>query len=356
MDNSYNSILNRLKDKVQSSASKLEGSFTFDNLSSVANELAKFYSYDVTTLLDRIHVYTATGEDLDKLGKFEHNIQRLEATYEEATFKIFGDTGKTINDGMGIKSEDTEVIFYIKGDYIIGASGTATVTGIAAGKGSGYRLYPGAKLKFLEKYTGLTRVEIDTISSGGYDRESDENYRKRIHEAEANVVGYGNISWYKATAKSVAGVDKVKVIDLARGPGTVDVLIVAKGNEAANEALIKKVKDVIESQRLAGADVLVKAANTYPIDINATIRIKAGVNIEDIKKTFNKALNTYFSELDFDTSLKPRVSYAKILGLLLNIANVTDVDNMIINKRTESIDIEPGSFPIISGINIGVSV
>ena len=359
MDNSYNSILNRLKDKVQSSASKLEGSFTFDNLSSVANELAKFYSYDVTTLLDRIHVDTATGEDLDKLGKFEHNIQRIEATYEEATFKVYGDVGRAVTDGIGIKSEDTEVLFYIKGDYIIGASGMVAVTGIAAGKGSGYRLYPGAKLKFLEKYTGLTKVEIDTISSGGYDRESDENYRKRIHEAEANVVGYGNIAWYKMTAKSVAGVDKVKVIDLARGPGTVDVLIVAKGNEAANEALIKKVRDVIESNRLAGANVLVKAANTYPIDINATIRIKAGANganIEDIKKAFNRALNTYFSELDFDTSLKQRVSYAKILGLLLNIANVTDVDNMIINKRTESIDIEPGSFPIISGINIGVAV
>ena len=356
MDNSYNSILNRLKDKVQSSASKLEGSFTFDNLSSVANELAKFYSYNVTTLLDRIHVDTATGEDLDKLGKFEHNIQRLEATYEEATFKVYGDVGRAVTDGIGIKSEDTEVLFYIKGDYIIGASGMVAVTGIAAGKGSGYRLYPGAKLKFLEKYTGLTKVEIDTISSGGYDRESDENYRKRIHEAEENVVGYGNIAWYKMTAKSVAGVDKVKVIDLARGPGTVDVLIVAKGNEAANEALIKKVKDVIESNRLAGANVLVKAANTYPIDINATIRIKAGANIEDIKKAFNRALNTYFSELDFDTSLKQRVSYAKILGLLLNIANVTDVDNMIMNKRTESIDIEPGSFPIISGINIGVAV
>lgn len=356
MDNSYSAILYRLKEKIQNPASKIEGSFTYDNLSSVSNELAKFYSYEVGTLLDRIHVDTATGEDLDKLGKFEHNIQRIEATYEEATFKVYGDVGRAVTDGIGIKSEDTEVLFYIKGDYIIGTSGVVTVTAIAAGKGSGYRLYPGAKLKFLEKYTGLTKVEIDTISSGGYDRESDENYRKRIHEAEANVVGYGNIAWYKMTAKSIAGVDKVKVIDLARGPGTVDVLIVAKGNEVANEALIKKVKDVIESQRLAGANVLVKAANTYPIDINATIRIKAGANIEDIKKTFNRALNTYFSELDFDTSLKQRVSYAKILGLLLNISNVTDVDNMIINKRTESIDIEPGSFPIISGINIGVSV
>lgn len=356
MDNSYNAILYRLKEKIQNPASKIEGSFTYDNLSSVANELAKFYSYEVGTLLDRIHVDTATGEDLDRLGKFEHSIQRIEATYEEATFKIFGDTGKAINDGMGIKSEDTEVIFYIKGDYIIGASGMVAVTGIAAGKGSGYRLYPGAKLKFLEKYTGLTKVEIDTVSSGGYDRESDENYRKRIHEAEANVVGYGNIAWYKMTAKSIAGVDKVKVIDLARGPGTVDVLIVAKGNEAANEALIKKVKDVIESQRLAGANVLVKSANTYPIDINATIRIKAGANIEDVKTAFKTALNVYFADLDFDTSLKQRISYAKILGLLLNIANVTDVDNMIINKRTESIDIEPGSFPIIFGISIGVAV
>ena len=356
MDNSYNAILYRLKEKIQNPASKIEGSFTYDNLSSVANELAKFYSYEVGTLLDRIHVDTATGEDLDRLGKFEHNIQRLEATYEEAVFKIYGEKGKTVADGTGIKSEDTGVIFYVRGDYIIGDSGVVMATGIAAGKGSGYRLYPGAKLKFLERYTGLTKVEIDTASSGGYDRESDESYRKRIHEAEANVVGYGNIAWYKATAKSVAGVGKVKVIDLARGPGTVDVLIVAKGNEAANEALIKKVKDVIESQRLAGANVLVKAANTYPIDINATIRVKAGVNIEDVKTAFKTALNAYFSDLDFDTSLKQRISYAKILGLLLNIANVTDVDNMIMNKRTESIDIEPGSFPIISGINIGVAV
>lgn len=355
MDNSYNSILNRLKDKVQSSASKLEGSFTFDNLSSVANELAKFYSYDVTTLLDRIHVDTAAGEDLDKLGKFEHNIQRLEATYEEAVFKVYGDVGRAVTDGMGIKSEDTEVLFHIRGNYIIGASGVATVTGIAAAKGSGYRLYPGAKLKFLERYIGLTRVEIDTASSGGYDRESDENYRKRIHEAETNVVGYGNVAWYKMTAKRVAGVDKVKVIDIARGPGTVDVIVIAKGNEVANEALIKKVKDVIESNRLAGADVQVKAANTYPIHINATIRVKNETYLEDIKTEFKKSLNTYFSDLDFDTSLKQRVSYAKILNMLLTIPNVTDVDTMIINKNSTSIDIEPGSFPVVTMISIEVA-
>ena len=355
MDNSYNAILYRLKEKIQNPASKIEGSFTYDNLSSVANELAKFYSYEVGTLLDRIHIDTATGEDLDRLGKFEHNIQRLEATYEEAVFKIYGEKGKTVADGTGIKSEDTGVIFYVRGDYIIGDSGVVTVTSIAAAKGSGYRLYPNAKLKFLERYTGLTKVEIDTVSSGGYDRESDENYRKRIHESEANVVGYGNIAWYKATAKSVTGVDKVKVIDLARGPGTVDVLIVAKGNEPANETLIKKVKDVIESNRLAGADVQIKAASTYPINISATIRVKNETYLEDIKTAFKKSLNTYFSDLDFDTSLKQRVSYAKILNMLLTIPNVTDVDTMIINKNTTSIDIESGSFPVVTMISIEVA-
>ena len=63
MDNSYSAILYRLKEKIQNPASKIEGSFTYDNLSSVANELAKFYSYEVGTLLDRIHVDTATGKD-----------------------------------------------------------------------------------------------------------------------------------------------------------------------------------------------------------------------------------------------------------------------------------------------------
>ena len=157
------------------------------------------------------------------------------------------------------------------------------------------------------------------------------------------------------TAKSVAGVDKVKVIDIARGPGTVDVIIVAEGNNVANEALIKKVKDVIESNRLAGADVQVKAANTYPININATIRIKDETYLEDVKTSFKKALNTYFSDLDFDTSLKQRVSYAKILNILLTMPNVIDVDTMMINKSNTSIDVEPGSFPIATMINIEVA-
>ena len=59
--------------------------------------------------------------------------------------------------------------------------------------------------------------------------------------------------------------------------------------------------------------------------------------------------------MDFDTSLKQRVSYAKILNILLTMPNVIDVDTMMINKSNTSIDVEPGSFPIATMINIEVA-
>lgn len=75
----------------------------------------------------------------------------------------------------------------------------------------------------------------------------------------------GNIAHYIQWAKEIPGVHKVKVFDLARGNGTVDVVLIADDNEPAPESLIADVAEYIESQRPIGADVLVTSAEAVEL-------------------------------------------------------------------------------------------
>ncbi len=48
---SYEEILNRMKDDITSESSKMEGTFTMDNLSIVANEIARILEMQINTIL-----------------------------------------------------------------------------------------------------------------------------------------------------------------------------------------------------------------------------------------------------------------------------------------------------------------
>ena len=54
--------------------------------------------------------------------------------------------------------------------------------------------------------------------------------------------------------------EAAQIYDLARGNGTVDVVIIADGSTVATQQLLNKVADYIEDKRPIGADVKVSAA------------------------------------------------------------------------------------------------
>ena len=347
MNNTFEAILERMTGRIRDEASTMEGSFTYDNLASVASELARFYDIEAGRLIDRSHLDTAKGEDLDRLGMGEHGIARLQATYEEAAFLIQGVPGTVLSPAVGIQPVDGDIVFYIAGNYRIPDGGSIMVNAKASQPGSGKRILAGTKLKFVDKYVGLTGATIPQSSSGGYDKETDEQYYKRILESESDVAGYGNLAWYKKTAKEVPGVRAVKVIDLARGVGTVDVIIAGEGTGEVAPALIQRVKEHIESKRIVGADVQVSGANLVAISVTASIRIRESADLSLIKEQFKKALERYFLEWGFDTDNGQRVSYSKIMVLLLEVDGVTDVESMSVNGKNSSIPIDVRSIPFL---------
>jgi baseplate J-like protein len=346
MDNTKEKILERMKSSLVNLESKLEGSFTMDNLQAVANEIARLYSTEYESIIDRSHLDTATGEDLDVLGINNHGVKRLPATYEEVVLTITGLPNTIITSEVGAKSED--FMYYVTGTYTINHTGKILVTARCKELGAGKKALAGAINKFIKPYIGLISVINETPSSGGYDAETDEAYRKRIKEYEKASAGYGNIAWYKVKAKEVVGVGKAKVIDLARGNGTVDVIIVGNDNTEASTQLVNQVTELIESSRLAGVNVRVEAAKPLPIMVMGRVYLKEGVTLENVIAELKIKLKEYFIGLEFEGRNKIKVSYSQILSILLNCEGVEDADNVLINKMNTSIDIEERFFPDVA--------
>lgn len=345
MGNTVNEIYDRMVNRLTNPASTMPGSFTADNLLAVANEIGRIYSTGYDRLIARSHVRTAVGDDLDVAAKENHGMDRNSATNEEVNLTITGIPGTVINETMGAKFE--EDIFMVTGTYAVGITGEVQVTAKCTQAGTGHMVPANAEWEFLDDYEGLEDVKNEAASSGGYDAETDEEFRQRIDERESEIVGYGNIAWFRATAREVTGVEKAKVFDIARGLGTVDIVIIAQGNTEATSILVKRVAEHIESKRIPGADVLVESGTALEIFVSASVYVSDGYSASSVKLEFTKKLQAYLEEMDFiDTAASARVSYAKILDLLINCQGVQDIGTLLLNGKPESVVLEKRSFPI----------
>ena len=342
-------IYKRMASDLKDPASKIEGSFTADNLQAVANELARIRSEDYDRLLDRSHIATAEGEDLDIAAKENHGMTRLVASYEEVNLLFTGTEGTVVDESIVAKADDIE--FHVSGSYMIKEDGTVMASAKCSKAGSGYHVLANTVNTFVGSHDGLTEVTNPEESSGGYDRETDAVFRQRIQDKEKDMPGYGNVAWYRSAAKEVNGVEKAKVFDVPRGNGTVDVVIIAKGNTEASKVLVQRVYEHIEEERIAGANVSVMAGTALAVSIAADVWLTDGYALSSIQNEFKEKMADYLETIEFESSkVNSRVSYAKVSELLMGCAGVQDIEQLTLNHAGTSIALAPRSFPVLAEV------
>lgn len=83
MEFTSDAILKRMMDCLKNPASKIEGSFTMDNLQAVSQELARIFMMEVQPIPDRVLLDTAEGEYLDRKA-LDYNETRLPGENDSA--------------------------------------------------------------------------------------------------------------------------------------------------------------------------------------------------------------------------------------------------------------------------------
>ncbi len=345
MSNTQQEIYMRMRNGLPDGASAIEGTFSGNNLLTVANELARTYSQEIEPMLPRAFAASAEEEDLDRIGE-DINLPRKEATCAEVMVTVQGAPGWYSDILVAADS-----IVFRTDDFQIGESGSTKVRTVCLTAGSIGNVQPGTIRDIKTNGVTLTAVINEEAASEGYDVESDEQYRQRILAKKQKIVTGGNREQYRQWAVSVEGVLKAKAIDLYYGRGTVGVFIVADGGNVASPDLIEKVSDYIEGVRPCGADVTVVSAEAVQISVSAELMLY-GTDTENVRTEFVALLAGYLRGIPFGEKKRTTVSYMRIADLLLKVDGVEDIHSITVNGTNQSVTLEEIQFPIAGIVEI----
>jgi hypothetical protein len=164
------------------------------------------YKYGAERALQNLAL-TATDEDLDRIGQ-NYNVFRTPAVSAVLDIDVFVGSGRTLGANTDFVA-DTNRQRYRTTDTTIGTGATETVEVSAVIAGADGNLQVADTLVI-----GTTLVEIGpnatvtAVVTVGADRETDEDYRRRVLNEIRTVGGGGNAVDYRTWAEEVAGVSR----------------------------------------------------------------------------------------------------------------------------------------------------
>ena len=179
----------------------------------------------------------------------------------------------------------------------------------------------------------LTRVCADR-GIARREGEDDEALRARALESLRRQGASGNADDYAEWCGAVADILRVRVLPLARGAGTVDIMAVGQDGRAASAQALAAAQSIVDARRPVGADARVVAAVERPLDIAAGVVLREGASIEGVRTAFEGAFTAFCR----DAALSARIiSYARVSALLLEQEGVADVRDFKLGGAGESL-------------------
>ncbi|KLU66296.1 baseplate J-like protein [Desulfosporosinus acididurans] len=219
---------------------------------------------------------------------------------------------------------------------------TCTKVGVAGNLAAGTQL----------RIVGPTPSGLQTITvgagglTGGVDEETDDQLRARYLYTIQNPADGGTPGDYQVWASQVTGVTNEQVFPLARGNGTVDVVIASNGIPSAD--LVAQVQSVISANRPIGADAQVKAPTANTTDVTGTITPATGYTFATLQPVVFEAITNHLNSV----SIGDVVRVSGITKAIMSVQGVLDYSlsapaaNIVLTQEQMAV---PGTITITQG-------
>ena len=336
----YEAIKQRIFYNINIDIDKREGSFLSNMVSPLSEELAKAY-INMSDILSLGFIEDTFDTYLDKRVS-EFGVYRKQGSKAIGEIKVEGKEGAIITNGTLIKAND--LYFTVLNDIELPTDNILYVE--ANEVGYKYNLLANTEFELVEKNDKVTSLINETDFKNGIDIESDEDLRKRFIKVVNNPSTSGNKNHYEEWALEVNGVSRAIVYPLWNGNGTVKVMVVGNDNKPVLEDVRKNVEDHITENMPIGCQLTVTTPTNLDATIVATIELKEGYEIEEVKQEFEAKINEYLK------SVTNEFTYSKVYGLLANIIGIEDIGTLTINGGNSNITISEDKIINISEINI----
>lgn len=325
-----------------------EGSFCWHVASSVAWRIYNTY-IDIRRLIPIAYIDETSGEYIDRRAS-EVGIVRKPGLKAVGAVTVNGTDGTVIPAGTAFATAGG-LVFYTDADAVI-AEGEIEIGVTAAEIGNAYNIAAGKITAMPVAIYGVSGFVNAAAFTGGEDREADAALFARWQEYWLKPATSGNANEYRQWALSVDGVGYAKVLPLARGAGTVDIIIADENIDPPPSATVAACQAYIDSVRPIGADADVVAASAKTVNVAATVNVEATVTAEDVETALAASIAAYFADEAFKEQV---VRYNQISYLLLDIPGVRDFTQLSVNGGTANISLDDDEIPKCGTVVVGIA-
>lgn len=279
-----------------------ESSVGYNIVKACATEIVT--RWETLATVEQAHDFTqATGADLDKIGEM-FGVYRRRATTASSRntprgikFTNNGGTTVTIDSGTRVwDPENPEISYFTRTTISISAGQEGYVDADAPSAGEYYNV--GANRLVASNVGGAVTVINELPITTGSDTETDSGFRARISQALTRMEG-PNITALRAVLMSVPGVRNATILNLARGTGTVDVLIEGYDREVPTE-VINACQTAAEEIIAAGISVTIKAPQLVYVDVTVLLNLKASASFTSVRAAVSETIRGYIDNLPIE--------------------------------------------------------
>jgi len=324
-------------------------------LSAISFMLSELWN-DIYQIKRKIQETTATGTDLEILAE-RKGITRSGATKSAAILLINGIAGTVI-------PKDTVIVSSVSGEKYLTVN-TITLGGqnpsierpinsnsigdivIAESANTGSKTAVGIKelTEFETAIDGVTSVTNLVISTGGQDKQSDEELRELLKE-KYDLLNQGTEAFYEALAKSSESTVLLAKAGL-NNTGGISIYLVKSNLSLYSDDELETLSDLIYSRQRAFNSIICTNASRLSIEVNCYLFIKAGVSADTVYSNVASVIADYVAaNMDFAGVIK----YQGLLNAILDAEGVTgmDLSKFYLNNQQNDLKCTENQVPVFT--------
>lgn len=346
---SLNDIHNLMLANIDNEYRKRQGYPTYDLTRGFAFGVKDCWDLAYNTAL-KLDVENLEGDELDLFISERTGLDRKQATKSKGEITIVQGNGNILKGDLfateqGIQFVATESKEVHSGDVVK----VESVVG-----GSNMNVTIGEITEMPVTLQGIYKITNNVNFIGGYDRETDIDYRNRYYTKLRTPVNGVNANQYILWAESVDGVGKARCIPIWNGINTVKVVLIGNDFKPASDDLVSRVQTYIDPNKngdgsgvaTIGAVTTVVKATTVNVNIDV-YGLKVSGALEETKKAIKENLDRYIKTSAFN---KDYISLAKIGLVIAETKNVDDYREIRLNGSHDSLQLQQDQCGVLNEV------
>lgn len=349
-DKSLNDIHSLMLAQIDNEYRKRQGYPTYDLTRGFAFGVKDSWDLAYNTAL-KFDVENLNGTELDLFISERTGLDRKRATKSKGTITVVSGNGSILKGDLfatveGIQFVATESKEVHSGDSV-------AIESVVGGQNMNVGINEITEMPITLQ--GIYKVTNTAQLIGGYDTETDDDYRNRYYTKLRTPVNGVNANQYVLWAESIDGVGKARCIPIWNGINTVKVVLIGNDFKPASDDLVSRVQTYIDPNKngdgsgvaTIGAVTTVVKATTKNVNIDI-YGLQVSGNIETTKETIKKNLERYIKSSAFN---KDYISLAKIGLVVAETKNVDDYREIRLNNSHNRMTLNKDECGVLNEVN-----